>query len=227
MFSSIDRQGRYAYANQPRIAQWNLTRLAECLLPLIDSDENRAIELAGAELEQFIPCYQAAWLKRMRGKLGLLATQSQNSVDPEDGQDASDLGLIGDLLTALEQVEADYTHTFRTLGESLRPEFNQSDSILPKSPAFERWQLNWLARLEQQPGGRRAAAEQMRQHNPALIPRNHQIEAVIMAAYQGDFAAFEAMYRACCRPFADGPEQRPYMQPPAPGERVLQTFCGT
>lgn len=225
VFSSIDRQGRYAYRNQPAIAQWNLARLAECLLPLIDDDENKAIELATEALQGFVAGYEAAWLQQMAGKLGLL--------DPSP----DDVALMQEFLEALQAVEADYTQSFRALilllaksdGELAAESENDSSESddLPNTPAMAAWRQAWLARLDSAGRSRQDSIAQMRRSNPAVIPRNHQVEAAIAAAYADDFAPFRALLRACCRPFEASRVQQPYMQAPAPEQRVQQTFCGT
>jgi uncharacterized protein YdiU (UPF0061 family) len=218
VFSSIDRRGRYAYANQPAAAQWNLARFAETLLPLIDSQVDSAVEQATAVLAEFTPRFDAHWLAGMRSKLGLCTA--------EDG----DAALIRALLDAMQREHADFTLTFRGLCDAADSAADAAvESLFVQEPAaFRQWALAWRARLarEAQPGNSPAA--RMRLANPAVIPRNHRIEAVIVAAVErGDTAPFAAMLRVLARPYEDQPEAAEFALPPRPEERVLQTFCGT
>ncbi|MCK7594379.1 protein adenylyltransferase SelO [Pseudomarimonas salicorniae] len=215
VFSSIDRGGRYAFSNQPAIAQWNLARLAECLLPLIDADEERAIALGRAPIDDFPRQFQQAWLVHIGLKLGF-----QSPVD-------DDQALIQDLLATLEREQLDYTLSFRQLAHLL--DSAHWPEALPPLPAdvLEAWLPRWRQRLAAQGTTPEAAARRMRSSNPAVIPRNHRIEAAIAAATGGDFQSFNNLLAACLRPFDDGPEQLDWMRPPKPAERVLQTFCGT
>jgi serine/tyrosine/threonine adenylyltransferase len=208
VFSSIDRGGRYAYGNQPQIAVWNMAQLASCLLPLIDTDPDRAIEPATAVLHGFESLWQAEWLARFRAKLGLATAQ--------DGDQA----LIESLLGRMATTGADFTRTFRGLAEgTAAAEFRDP-------AAFTTWEPLWLARLAAE--GRTPAQARTLMHgvNPAIIPRNHQIEAAIAAAVLGDLAPFHALDAALARPF-DAATDDPLRAAPAPAERVTQTFCGT
>ncbi|MFZ4410614.1 MAG: protein adenylyltransferase SelO [Paracraurococcus sp.] len=218
VFSSIDYQGRYAYANQPGIVQWNLTRLAETLLPLLAEETEAAIEIAKAALAGFAPAFEAAWHAGLRRKLGLMEERE------------GDLALAEDLLARMQANGADFTLTFRALcGAAAGPEGDGAARALFADPeAFDGWATGWRARLaaEAMAPAERAAA--MRAANPAIIPRNHQVEAAIVAATErGDLAPFEALLDAIGRPFEDRPGLERYTLPPEPEERVLQTFCGT
>ena len=217
VFSSIDHQGRYAYANQPAIGQWNLARLGETLIPLIDPSVDTAIELANVIIKAYGERFQAYWLSGMRAKIGL--------TNEEDG----DLELIQSLLATMQQQEADFTLTFRRLAALAADEdvtdfaatFNDPQAA---APWLERWRER-LARDPQTPAARTAA---MRKVNPAFIPRNHRIEQAIEAAVDdGDFSLFEALLKVLATPYEDQPAFAPYGEPPLPAERVLQTFCGT
>jgi uncharacterized protein YdiU (UPF0061 family) len=218
VFSSIDEQGRYAYANQPRIALWNLTRLAECLLPLFSDDKDQAIEQAqailGAFSEKFTMAFGAGW----RRKIGLFTTQ--------DGDDA----LVQDLLDAMAKNAADFTLTFRRLSDAaLDPAGDGNVRAQFTDPAaFDEWAVRWRQRIAaepQTPAERQAA---MRAVNPAFIPRNHRVEAVIQAAMNhDDYAPFEELLSVLSKPYQDQPEFAGYADPPMPDQRVLQTFCGT
>ncbi len=219
VFSSIDRHGRYAWGRQPAIAQWNLARLAECLLPLVDADEDRALAAVRAVVDGFPARYQAHWLAGARRKLGL---------SPLEAEDAGDDALAQAFLEALQAVEADYSLAFRALVHEAagEPWFDELPA-LPRTPAMDDWRAMWRARLARDPMPADARVAMMRAANPAVIPRNHRIEAAIAAAQGGDFEPFEALLAAVRRPFDDGAGQRGFMAPPTAGERVLQTFCGT
>ena len=216
VFSSIDHGGRYAYGRQPAIAQWNLARFAECLLPLIDDDEARALDLARPFIDGFPEDFAIAWTRLLVGKLGL------SSSAPGDRQ------LAQDFLLLLEQGGHDFTLAFRSLAQRLAPSFWPRDLADPSSdPALGPWLQRWQQRLAEDacPAATHAAA--LRAANPAVIPRNHLIEQAIAAATEGRFAPFERLLGACLSPFDDGPAQQPFMAPPSATERVLQTYCGT
>ncbi|MGO9987795.1 MAG: protein adenylyltransferase SelO [Steroidobacteraceae bacterium] len=217
VFSSIDGMGRYAYANQPPAAQWNLARFAETLLPLIDEDGSRAVELATEVIAAFSHQFDRYWLAGMRGKLGLFTEES------------GDLELTRRWLELLHRNQCDYTLSFRRLCDAARAD---GDAALRSSFAYpvdyEEWAAVWRSRLAREPQseGERAAA--MRRVNPAFIPRNHRIERVIAAAVEReDFAPFEEMLLVLSQPYQDQPAFESYTAPPQPEERVLQTFCGT
>ena len=165
VFSSIDRNGRYAYGNQPSIARWNLARLAEAMLPLLDADGKKAVDLANEALGGFEARFQGYWLTGMRAKLGLFN-------DEED-----DAFLVHALLEWMRAKEMDFTNTFRRL----------SDEAAINSPPFAddeftKWHVSWKDRLQRQPQSMTAAAQRMRSHNPAVIPRNHKVEEALAAA---------------------------------------------
>jgi len=210
VFSSIDRQGRYAYGNQPPIAAWNLARLAEALLPLLDADEDRAIELAEDALGTFPGQYRRHWLEGMRAKLGL------GNEEPEDE------ALIEELLEQMHKAQADYTNTFRalTLG---RPE----ETAMAGTEAFESWLARWKTRRGRQEEAEDAVRERMRAANPAVIPRNHRVEEALEAAVGGDLGPMERLLAALANPYAYAPEQEPYALPPQPSGRRYRTYCGT
>jgi len=213
VFSSIDSRGRYAYGNQPAIAQWNLARFAETLLPLIDPDTQRAVQLATAVLEAFITRLDEAVLAGMRRKLALS--------EAEDG----DAQLIRELLAAMQESKADFTLTFRRL--SAVAAGTEDRALLPATEAFERWLAAWKERLARDPQTPEQRAGQMRGASPAFIPRNHRVEAALRAAENGDYLPFQKLLAVLQRPYEDQPESAEYAQPPQESERVLQTFCGT
>ena len=218
VFSSIDEMGRYAYANQPRIALWNLTRLAECLLPLFADDQEKAIgeaqEILGVFPEKFSAAYQAG----LRAKIGLFSAR--------DGDEA----LVQDLLDTMAQQQADFTLAFRRLSDAARdPEGDREARQLFAEPAaYDEWAAHWRARITGEPQSATERSAAMRAVNPAFIPRNHRIEAIIDAAVnRDDYAPFEELLKVLSKPYQDQPEFADYAEPPKPEQRVLQTFCGT
>jgi len=218
VFSSIDEMGRYAYGNQPRIALWNLTRLAECLLPLFSDDQDKAIEQAQFALGEFAEKFTTAYQAGLRAKIGLF-TQA-------DGDEA----LVQDLLDVMTKNQADFTNTFRRLGDAaLGPDNDEPVRGLFIDPTvFDEWAARWRQRtaLEPQTPAERQAA--MHRVNPAFIPRNHRVEAVIQAAMNNDdYAPFEELLSVLSKPFEDQPGFAAYAEPPEPDQRVTQTFCGT
>jgi uncharacterized protein YdiU (UPF0061 family) len=218
VFSSIDELGRYAYANQPRIALWNLTRLAECLLPLFSDEQDKAISEAQAALGNFAEAFGAAYQAGLRKKLGLFTARDD------------DQALAQDLLDAMAKNQADFTLTFRRLSDAaLDPAADPSIRQLFADPAaYDEWAVRWRQRISgepQDPAMRRTA---MRTVNPAFIPRNHRVEAVIEAAVnRDDFAPFEELLTVLSKPYEDQPAFAGYAEAPEPHQRVLQTFCGT
>ncbi len=207
VFSSIDHAGRYAYGNQPRIAQWNLTRLAETLLPEIDPDSDRAVELATDVLTGFPGRLRASWSDAMRAKLGLV------SVTEGDEQ------LFDDLLEHLHRERLDYTGSFRSLADHLR-----GAEPMVGSP----WSQRWLARLDDEGRDRAAVADGMDRVNPRLIPRNHLVDAVLAAATDGDLQPFHELLGAVSQPYDKRAEWQRFAEP-APDRFAAgyQTFCGT
>jgi serine/tyrosine/threonine adenylyltransferase len=218
VFSSIDEQGRYAYANQPRIALWNLTRLAECLLPLLADVQDEAIAEAQSALGDFAQKFDDAYQAGLRGKLGLFTAR--------DGDPA----LAQDLLDAMTKNQADFTLTFRRLSDAaLDPAGDHEVRQLFADPtAYDGWAVRWRQRISDEPGDATARRTAMRAVNPAFIPRNHRVEAVIEAAVnRDDFASFEELLAVLLKPYEDQPALSGYADPPEPHQRVLQTFCGT
>ena len=218
VFSAIDEQGRYAYANQPRIAQWNLTRLAETMLPLLSEDVDAAVAEAQELLGAFSPAFQEAFQAGLRAKLGLVTTE------------ADDPALARDLMEAMAQHRADFTLTFRRLADcAADPAADPAMAALFEDPAAcNAWLVRWRERLSREPQGDVSRRDAMRAVNPAFIPRNHRIEAVIVAAVtRDDFAPFAELLEVLSAPFEDQPGRVSYAEPPRDEERVLQTFCGT
>jgi uncharacterized protein YdiU (UPF0061 family) len=215
VFSSIDRMGRYAYGRQPQIAQWNLARFAETVLPLISDDEEQAVAAATEAVERFAAVFREEWLTVMGAKLGL----------DEAGSDAP---LINDLLSLMQTAEADFTLTFRALADVAREGFEPTalEDHLPKSQERDQWLDRWRERLDG--ADPEAAADRMNEINPLYIPRNHLVEQMIEAAVaDGDFAPFERLHEILAQPFKAQDVDDRYTRPAQPHERVLQTFCGT
>lgn len=216
VFSSIDQRGRYAYANQPGIGQWNIARLAECLLPLLDADEEKALEAANGVLKDFGDVFQAEWLALFAAKLGVR--------EPAD----DDRPLVTDFLELMHQGEADFTLTFRALSKvaGVADVVPLTELFSVPQPGLADWLIRWRARIED---GRTAAECQaaMEAVNPALIPRNHRIEEAIAAAVYNDFSFFHRLVDALATPYAEDPDTADLRVPPKPEERVTRTFCGT
>ncbi len=218
VYSSIDAMGRYAYGRQPRIAQWNLTRFAETLLPLLAQDINESVELAQAAIDAFVSLFEAAYTEGFRRKLGLFR--------PQDG----DRALAEDLLARMARNGADFTLTFRRLCDAAAgAEAGNAPRTLFADPgAFDEWAALWRGRLTHEGGDpvfRRAA---MQRANPLFIPRNHLVEEAISAAQNdGNFKPFENLLTVLSAPCEDRAGFERYADPPRPDQIVSETFCGT
>ena len=210
VFSSIDHKGRYAYANQPFIAQWNLARLAESLLPLIHQERKEAISMAEDLLNAFGEIYQSKWLRTMRAKLGL------SQICKEDEK------LITDLLDWMHTNSIDYTNTFLHLSKKELP-----DQKIYSSDTFKNWYLRWQARLKKEEQGLDSSLALMHSVNPAVIPRNHKVEEALQAGEEGDLQPFHKLLLALEKPYEDRDYLLPYQSPPVPSVNAYQTFCGT
>jgi len=217
VFSSIDYNGRYAYANQAAIAQWNLARFAETLLPFINPEASRAVELATGILEPFLAQFEERFLEGLRRKIGL-ATALEG--DPE---------LLKRLLALMQQSHADFTLTFRRLTEveDTADERPLRELFAEAAPALDGWLKDWRARLSRDPQPREERIMRMRAANPAFIPRNHRVQAALNAAEGGDYGPLGTLLGILQRPFAEQPQHAAYALPAQPAERVLRTFCGT
>jgi serine/tyrosine/threonine adenylyltransferase len=218
VFSSIDNHGRYAYGNQPHAAAWNLARFAETLLPLIDANPERAVEVASEALSVFTARFKDAWLGGLRQKLGL-------SLRRDDDQ-----ALAEDLLQIMQRNQADFTLTFRALCDAAADGSTDAAvrELFADGREYDAWALRWRARLaleDERPAARAAA---MRGVNPAYIPRNHRIEQAIVAAVERqDFSPFEELSKVLSQPYVTRAGFERYADAPLSNERVLQTFCGT
>jgi uncharacterized protein YdiU (UPF0061 family) len=215
VFSSIDHGGRYAYGNQPRVAQWNLARLAETLLPLIDADSQAAIGAATGVLEAFPEHYRREWTGGMRTKLGM--------TDERPGDDA----LIDELLALLYAQRVDYTSALRALAATLAGEGAGARPLFTEPEALDAWAERWRARVAPEAGAAAAVAERMRRVNPLYIPRNHQVEAALDAATAGELDPLHRLVEVVSRPFDERPGLEAYAGPAPEDFGAYRTFCGT
>ena len=216
VFSSIDQHGRYAYANQPEILVWNLARLAETLIPIVDPDKNRAIELLTETIDCIKPLYESHWLAGMQSKIGL------STEDPQDQK------LITDLLSVMAEGQADFTLVFRHLAKVLLGVSDPVRNLFKDPAAFDLWLQRWQKRLEQEGVSKETRAEAMDRFNPIYIPRNHKVEEALSAAVeQGDMKPFTKMLNVLSHPFEDIQEEEVYSEPPPLSNIPYRTFCGT
>ncbi|MEK8051779.1 YdiU family protein [Ideonella sp. DXS22W] len=233
VFSSIDHGGRYAYGQQPLIARWNIARFAECLLPMIDADPDRAVAAATAVIDAFPAMYASAWLAVMRAKLGLAGATPEH--------DETDRALAESFLLLLQTQGADHTLAFRGLADGVEgdnavdapmsgvPAGRALAQLLPDTPAREAWLARWRARLAQQPQPAGGHAAALCRANPLYVPRHHRVEAALTAAVeQGDLTPFDELLAALQQPFDTLPGHAADAEP-APREQTAcyQTFCGT
>ncbi|HEY2494356.1 MAG TPA: YdiU family protein [Paenibacillus sp.] len=211
VFSSIDRQGRYAYGNQPYIGNWNLAQFAEAILPLLHDNQSEAVELAQGALSEYTALYFETWIAGMRAKLGIF------------NEEVQDESLIKDLLDMMHKYHADYTNTFLALT------FNTvEDTVLSGTPEFTEWHTLWQERLDRQQESKDSSHELMRNSNPAIIPRNHRVEEALEAAEKcGDYSVMEQLLEVLSSPYAHSPEQAVYATLPVESARPYRTFCGT
>ena len=222
VFSSIDHMGRYAYQNQPKIAHWNLASFASSILSLINSNEDKAGEVAESAVNAFGNQFSVAWSCQLRAKIGL--------VEKQDG----DVELAQDLLKLMAANKADFTLTFRRLSdlsgdiELENAQANASVAGLFKNlNPFNDWMAKWRARLAREKRDGFARQSAMRATNPNYIPRNHRVEQVISAALDGDLVPFGKLLTILSKPFDEQPDNADYQLPPLPEEVVHETFCGT
>lgn len=210
VFSSIDRQGRYSYVNQPNIAVWGLSRFAETLIPLIDKDTDKAIELCKEELSKFEDIYNEDWLAGMRRKLGLFDEKEE------------DKNVISSLLTMMYKYKADYTDTFRLLTMD-----KKADNELQKSEEFDSWYKLWKSRLKEQKESLEQSRDLMRQNNPYVIPRNYKVEEALKEAeYYSDYTVMEKLLDALSSPYDYSGKYDEYAKIP-PKDENYRTYCGT
>ncbi len=215
VFSSIDHGGRYAYANQPAAAQWNLARWAETLLPLLHPEPDAAVAAATDVLQSFPGRFREHRLRGMRAKLGL--------ADARRGDDA----LIDDLLALLEAPRIDFTTFFRALSSAVLGDAARARALFAEPSAFDAWSERWRARLSASALEPRAIAEAMDQVNPIYIPRNHLVEEALTAATAGDLGPFRRLLDVLARPFDERPGLEPFAAPAPASSGAYRTFCGT
>ena len=211
VFSSIDHQGRYSFANQPIIAQWNLARLAETILPLISDNNEKALKLAEEAINAFADLYQSKWLDMMRRKIGLITKKNE------------DKDLISELLDTMQKHKADFTNTFRFLSEDVL----SGDDIF-KTEEFLTWYKKWKLRLKKESNTFENIKKIMDTNNPRIIPRNHLVEKALKSAEEGDLETFVDFSKIIKNPYSSSIDvPKKYLNPPNDNEKVLQTFCGT
>jgi uncharacterized protein YdiU (UPF0061 family) len=215
VFSSIDHGGRYAFGNQPHIAQWNLARLAETLLPLLHADTDAAVAAATEVLESFPGRHDAYWRDGMRAKLGM--------ADRQEEDDA----LIDGLLTLMHTHRVDFTSCFRALSSSVLGDGVLARSLFGESAAFDAWLERWQAHLSSEAQNPHAIAEAMDRVNPVYIARNHHVEEALAAATAGDLRPFRLLVDVLARPFDERPGLEAYAAPAPPSFGPYVTFCGT
>jgi uncharacterized protein YdiU (UPF0061 family) len=211
VFSSIDIHGRYAYGNQPPIAEWNITRFAEILLPLLHTNQEKAVKLAQDAISNYADLYHCIWLTGMRAKLGIF------------NEEAQDETLVEDLLSMMQKYHADYTNTFRALTFG-----TLEDTVLLETSEFAQWYELWQTRLGRQEESKASSHELMRNSNPALIPRNYSVEAALEAAVKhGDYSVMNRLLDVLSSPYEHSPEQDDYSTPAEQSSCPYRTFCGT
>ena len=215
VFSSIDQYGRYAYANQPEILTWNLARLAETLIPHVDTKKERAIELLTETIECIQPLYESYWLSGMRSKIGLTT------------EDILDEELINDLLKLMEAGQADFTLVFRRLSQTLQGDSDAVRNLFKEPDAFNAWAVRWQKRLEQEDIVAETTAQAMDRVNPIYIPRNHKVEESLAASVNQDMTPFTKLLEVVTQPFDEVEGNEAYAEPAPATNRRYQTFCGT
>lgn len=209
VYSSIDTGGRYAYANQPVVAEWNLTRLAEALLPLLHEDEERAVALAVESLAAFHEQYSAAWFAGIKSKLGLPANTDDDVASP----------LVDELLAMLKDGQVDYTSLFRSLGSAARGATGSTRAMFVDPEAFDTWAEKWQSLAPD--------ADRMDRLNPVYIPRNHLVEEALAAATAGDLGPFDRLVEVLRDPYTVRPGLERYAGPAPEDFGSYRTFCGT
>jgi uncharacterized protein YdiU (UPF0061 family) len=210
VFSSIDQQGRYSFLNQPKIIKWNIARFAECIIPFIDNDKDKAVEIAMETINTFEEIYQKKWLNMMRDKLGLF------------GDDINDQTLIMDLLTWMHKNKVDYTNTFCFLMNekfSFNEKYNNKDFII--------WKKKWHDRLKLNNNTEEKYLKLMHTTNPLVIPRNHMVEEALAAANNGDIEPVHNILKVLEKPYTDQENISIFQNPNPQGNENYKTFCGT
>ena len=208
VFSSIDKFGRYAFSNQPPITKWNLARFAECLIPLIDKDEDTAIKLATDLIDNFQNIYEDKWLNMIRDKLGLF------------GEEKNDKKLINDLFNWMEKNKADYTNTFCNL-------MNVNSDEIYKNDDFINWKNEWKKRSELNNSTKEKQIKLMKKNNPTVIPRNHKVEEALAEADKGSLDKMKKLLAILKNPYDNQNNIQEYQTPAPSNNEKYQTFCGT
>ncbi|MDY4574451.1 MAG: YdiU family protein, partial [Intestinibacter sp.] len=210
VFSSIDTYGRYSYKNQSFIINWNLCRLAEALLPLIDNDENKAIEIMQNNLDKFTELFTSEIISNMSSKIGIFSPT-------ED-----DISLLNELLSMMKKYKQDFTNTFiaLTFGDFPKNEMFSSDE-------FVNWHKKWQARIISHGKSKDEIFNLMKNSNPAVIPRNHRVEEALSAAEKGDFSVMNNLLKALSNPYEHSEFQKEYAKIPTSSQCVYKTYCGT
>ena len=218
VFSSIDNFGRYAYSNQPQIAQWNIMQFAQTLLPVIDPTMERAAKIARDIIEEFPERYKDYWLTYMRRKIGLLSSEEK------------DLKLIQKLLDLMHKDAVDFTLTFRALCDEPMSGMGASNvrGLFRNSNLFDNWALDWHSRLGRENVPPEICSDLMRRNNPNFIPRNHLVENTLTAAIEENkFEPFEELFNVLMTPYSGDNGLSKFTKPPEPSNEIYQTFCGT
>jgi uncharacterized protein YdiU (UPF0061 family) len=210
VFSSIDQNGRYEYGSQAHIAHWNLTKLAESLLPLLHENMDEAIKLAEVAISEYANDFNSAWIDGMRSKLGLL------------NEEEDDYVLAQNLFSWMENAKADFTSTFRDLSYE-----NLSDKDIYNSPDFKKWYSLWQARLSRNSKPIKSALNTMRKCNPVIVPYNHLVEEALSAAEEGDIQPFYKLLSALEKPFEFSSSNEGFLNSTPDPNPHYQTFCGT
>jgi len=210
VFSSIDKFGRYSFSNQPKITKWNLARFAECLIPLIDQDEDSAIKKASEVVDNFEKIYEKKWLNMMRDKLGLF------------GEDINDLKLINKLLNWMELNQADYTNTFCHLMKT-----NSVNEQKFENTSFINWFKEWENRILMNKGSKEKSINLMKKTNPIFIPRNHKVEEALKNVNENNFQSLKELLDVINKPYQNNENLKDYKEPANLNGIKYQTFCGT
>ena len=210
VFSSIDTHGRYSYGSQARAAHWNLTKLAESLLPLLHQNMEEALKMAEVAVNEYASKFDSAWISGMRFKLGLF------------GEEEDDFKLAQSLLEFMETSKVDYTETFRDLTYE-----NLTEKEIYKSLVFKKWYSLWQARLSRNSKPIKSAFSLMRKYNPVIVPYNHLVEEALSAAEEGDMQPFYKLLSALEKPFEFSSSNEIFLNSPVDPNPYYQTFCGT
>ena len=209
VFSSIDKLGRYAYSNQPPITKWNLTRFAECLIPLIDKNEDTSIKIATNVIDNFQNIYEKKWLNMMRDKLGLF------------GEDKNDRKLIDDLLNWMEKNKIDYTNIFCHLMDI------KIDNNTYKDKIFLTWFDEWKKRSQLNNSSKEKQIELMKKNNPIVVPRNHKVEEALADVDKGNLEKFKNFLKVLNDPYSHNQNIKEFQKPAPITSKKYRTFCGT